>query len=161
MNLGRVLVVGMARSGRSAARLALASGAREVCCTDLRADADAVPGTRSVFGRHERADFLTADLIVLSPGVPGRAPDPREDIPQSVAPVDDKSAQSASQAVKHIRFELLSTLGARNPWHLLLYWIPGPLVSAPVVLPPKTQGDAQLEAQAHPQLQVSETRGGR
>ncbi len=71
----RVLVVGMARSGRSAARLALACGAREVICTDLRADAEQVPGARAVYGRHDRADFLGADLIVLSPGVPARAPD--------------------------------------------------------------------------------------
>lgn len=70
----RVLVVGMARSGVAAARLALARGAR-VTTTDLKADAPAVEGAVAVHGQHRREDFLGADLIVVSPGVPARQAD--------------------------------------------------------------------------------------
>lgn len=70
----RVLVVGMARSGVAAARLALARGAT-VTCTDLKAEASVVEGARCIYGVHRREDFLGADLIVVSPGVPARQPD--------------------------------------------------------------------------------------
>lgn len=70
----RVLVVGMARSGVSAARLARRLGA-SVTCTDTRADAPAVEGCAQVYGAHRREDFLGADLIVVSPGVPAAQPD--------------------------------------------------------------------------------------
>lgn len=70
----RVLVVGMARSGQAAARLALSRGAR-VVTTDLKADAPTVEGCEAVHGLHRRADFLGAHLIVVSPGVPASAPD--------------------------------------------------------------------------------------
>lgn len=65
----RVLVVGMARSGVAAARLALARGAA-VHCADLRPDAEVVPGTTHRYGPHVAEDFLTADIVVMSPGVP-------------------------------------------------------------------------------------------
>lgn len=70
----RVLVFGMARSGVAAATLALASGAR-VTCTDRRPDAPVLPGTVPVYGAHRREDFLGAELIVVSPGVPPTQPD--------------------------------------------------------------------------------------
>ncbi len=70
----RVLVVGMARSGRSAARLARSEGA-EVTCTDLRTDVEPVEGCTMVLGAHRRPDFLGADLVVVSPGVPANQPD--------------------------------------------------------------------------------------
>ncbi len=70
----RVLVVGMARSGVAAAELAVRRGAR-VTCTDLRPDAPVVAGTEPVYGAHRRADFVDADLVVVSPGVPARQPD--------------------------------------------------------------------------------------
>lgn len=70
----RVLVVGMARSGVAAARLARARGAT-VKTTDLRPDAPAVEGCEAVHGHHRRADFLESDLIVVSPGVPAAQPD--------------------------------------------------------------------------------------
>ncbi len=74
-----VLVVGLGRSGVAAARLCLQRGAR-VRVTDSRpAEALAAtlatlppeiePGRREL-GGHRRDSFLTADLIVLSPGVP-------------------------------------------------------------------------------------------
>ncbi|MDP2312806.1 MAG: UDP-N-acetylmuramoyl-L-alanine--D-glutamate ligase [Pseudomonadota bacterium] len=70
----RVLVVGMARSGVAAAELAVRRGAL-VTCTDLRPDAPVVAGSEPVYGAHRRDDFLGADLIVVSPGVPARQPD--------------------------------------------------------------------------------------
>lgn len=65
----RVLVVGMARSGEAAARLALARGA-SVHCVDLREDAVVVSGTTHHYGAHMAEDFTGADLVVMSPGVP-------------------------------------------------------------------------------------------
>jgi UDP-N-acetylmuramoylalanine--D-glutamate ligase len=65
----RVLVMGMGRSGQSAARLALSEGAT-VTVTDLRVDGPAMPGCTQVYGYHDRLDFLEADLIIVSPGVP-------------------------------------------------------------------------------------------
>lgn len=73
----RVLVVGMAASGRAAARLARTAGAR-VHLTDQRPDAPAEPGCTTTFGRHDPQDFASADLIVVSPGVPAAHPALRE-----------------------------------------------------------------------------------
>lgn len=64
-----VLVVGMARSGQAAARALVRQGAR-VRCTDLRADAPTVDGAECVYGEHRREDFVGAERIVVSPGVP-------------------------------------------------------------------------------------------
>jgi UDP-N-acetylmuramoylalanine--D-glutamate ligase len=66
----KVVVFGMARSGQRAAELAVAAGAAAVVCTDLRPDAPEVPGTRAVYGHHDDADLLAADVIILSPGIP-------------------------------------------------------------------------------------------
>ncbi len=72
----RVLVVGFARSGVAAANLLLRKGSR-VTVTDLRAEetlkeqiGKLVGPVRMVFGRHQEQDFMEADLIVPSPGVP-------------------------------------------------------------------------------------------
>lgn len=70
----RVTVVGMARSGVAAARLAVRRGA-VVTCTDRRADAPLVEGTTCVYGQHRREDFTGADLVVVSPGVPAAQAD--------------------------------------------------------------------------------------
>jgi UDP-N-acetylmuramoylalanine--D-glutamate ligase len=74
----RVVVVGLGRSGLSAARWLTARGA-EVTVSELRQeteidhrtvdDIDAL-GARLETGGHRRQTFLAADLIVLSPGVP-------------------------------------------------------------------------------------------
>lgn len=69
----RVLVMGMARSGQAAARLALALGA-SVHCVDLRPDAQAPRGATSRFGPHDAHDFADADIVVVSPGVPPSVP---------------------------------------------------------------------------------------
>lgn len=70
----KVLVVGMARSGVAAAALAVRKGA-VVTCTDRNPDAPRVAGTVAVYGEHRRADFLDADVVVVSPGVPAAQPD--------------------------------------------------------------------------------------
>lgn len=70
----KVLVVGMARSGVAAATLAVRRGAR-VTCTDRRADAPRIEGATHIYGEHRREDFLGADLVVVSPGVPAAQPD--------------------------------------------------------------------------------------
>lgn len=75
MNLSgaKVVIVGMGRSGLSAARLCLSEGAR-VTLNDSRtlehlpADVRTLPA-EAEFGGHE-LDFTRFDLVVLSPGVP-------------------------------------------------------------------------------------------
>lgn len=69
----RVLVVGLARSGAAAARLARGLGAT-VTTTDLRPDAPVIEGCTPVHGQHRPEDFLGADLIIVSPGVPAAVP---------------------------------------------------------------------------------------
>lgn len=70
----RVVVVGGARSGVSAARLLAARGAR-VALTDTREAIDgqealAAIGVELVLGGHPQGLLTAADLVVLSPGVP-------------------------------------------------------------------------------------------
>ncbi|BDG10307.1 UDP-N-acetylmuramoyl-L-alanine--D-glutamate ligase [Anaeromyxobacter paludicola] len=73
----RVTVVGLARSGVAAARLAAREGAR-VTVTDRRPAAELGPQrealrglpVREALGGHDLADFEGADLVVVSPGVP-------------------------------------------------------------------------------------------
>ncbi len=70
----RVIVVGLGKSGRSAAKLCREKGA-DVIGTDS-ASLDKLPpslpklGIGLALGGHESVDFDTADLIVVSPGVP-------------------------------------------------------------------------------------------
>ncbi|MDA8428653.1 MAG: UDP-N-acetylmuramoyl-L-alanine--D-glutamate ligase [Geobacteraceae bacterium] len=72
-----ILVVGLARTGVSVARF-LAARAARVTVTDLRdeialANVMAELGEldiRWVLGRHDESDFLSSELIVVSPGVP-------------------------------------------------------------------------------------------
>ena len=68
-----VLVVGMGRSGVSAARYALNQGAF-VTVTDGRTDAPTVDGATHRYGALDEADFAAAELIVVSPGVPAATP---------------------------------------------------------------------------------------
>lgn len=73
----RVIVVGLGKSGRSAAALCRDRGAR-VLCTD-RATLAQLPsevqklGVELALGGHEAVDFDGADLVVVSPGVPSFA----------------------------------------------------------------------------------------
>lgn len=69
-----VLIMGMGRSGVAAAEFAVSQGAR-VTVTDLRPDAPKIEGANHTYGKHNREEFLTADLIVVSPGIPAAAPD--------------------------------------------------------------------------------------
>jgi UDP-N-acetylmuramoylalanine--D-glutamate ligase len=78
----KVTVVGLAKSGVAAARLAAREGAA-VTVTDRRAAAElagplaALEGVkvRRALGGHDRADFEGADLVVTSPGVPPSIPE--------------------------------------------------------------------------------------
>lgn len=79
MNLsGKItLVMGLARTGVACCRFLAGQGAA-VVATDMRDEsalAEVVAelgglGIRFVLGRHDEADFLASDLIVVSPGVP-------------------------------------------------------------------------------------------
>ncbi|HXI31690.1 MAG TPA: hypothetical protein VNG89_24800, partial [Vicinamibacterales bacterium] len=70
----RVTVAGAARSGIAAAELLARRGAR-VTLSDSRADLPEAAYLRSLgvaleLGGHTRDTFTSADLVVLSPGVP-------------------------------------------------------------------------------------------
>jgi UDP-N-acetylmuramoylalanine--D-glutamate ligase len=74
----KVTVVGAARSGIAAARLLVERGA-QVTLSDARADVpEAQPlagiGVALETGGHQPATFTSADLVVLSPGVPPEQP---------------------------------------------------------------------------------------
>jgi len=74
----RVVVVGAARSGVAAAELLAGRGAR-VTLADLKPDLPEVErlrgaGIATALGPHDAGLFRSADLIVLSPGVPLRQP---------------------------------------------------------------------------------------
>lgn len=71
----RVLIVGLGKSGRAAARLAAYDGA-EVWVTDARSEAELTTetqelptGARSFFGGHPEACLEGVGLVVVSPGV--------------------------------------------------------------------------------------------
>jgi UDP-N-acetylmuramoylalanine--D-glutamate ligase len=70
----RVLVVGLGRSGLAVARLLRDRGAAVTDKRDAAALGDAVaklpPGAIQELGGHREASFVSADLVVLSPGVP-------------------------------------------------------------------------------------------
>jgi UDP-N-acetylmuramoylalanine--D-glutamate ligase len=72
----RVLVMGLARSGRAAAQLARDRGAR-VVGVDLRTGLDPIDGVVLELGPHRRARFEEADLVVVSPGIPAAQADLR------------------------------------------------------------------------------------
>ncbi len=77
----KVAVIGLGASGKAAARLALARGG-EVYVSDSRADAPAAAGgadltalgARVEWGRHDVDWMASADLVVVSPGIPPDAP---------------------------------------------------------------------------------------
>ncbi len=70
----KVVVVGLGKSGVAAAKLCVAQGA-QVLGTDSAVQEKVLPevfglGVPLVLGGHEGVDFLAADLVVVSPGVP-------------------------------------------------------------------------------------------
>ena len=123
----RVLVVGLARSGVAAARLALAKGAR-VTCTDARSDAPRVDGAEHRLGAHDRADFLAADLVIVSPGVAASQPDVAAAIAAGVptigelgfaaawidAPILAISGTNGKSTATHLLGQLLEHAGMRT-----------------------------------------------
>ena len=112
----RVTVMGMARSGLSAARLALRKGAR-VTCTDRKADAPAVEGATCVYGEHRREDFTGADLVVVSPGVPAAAPDIQAAIAAGVPVLGELAF--AAQYLRAPMLAVTGTNGKSTTTHLL------------------------------------------
>ncbi|RPI29022.1 MAG: UDP-N-acetylmuramoyl-L-alanine--D-glutamate ligase [Acidobacteria bacterium] len=74
----KVLVVGLAKSGVAAANFLLKKGAHVTItdlksCQELQKEIGQLEGkVRLALGGHTEADFLNADLIVISPGVPTR-----------------------------------------------------------------------------------------
>jgi UDP-N-acetylmuramoylalanine--D-glutamate ligase len=78
VNDTRVTVAGAARSGLAAAELLARRGAR-VTLSEVRADAPETEplrrlGVRLELGGHQTETFTSADLVVLSPGVPPDTP---------------------------------------------------------------------------------------
>ncbi len=83
MDLGskHIVVVGLGRSGVAAARFLANRGAR-VTVTDRAPESDLKDAVaaladlpvRMTLGRHDAGDFATADMVVLSPGVPHTLP---------------------------------------------------------------------------------------
>ena len=76
-----VLVVGLARSGTGAANLLSLCGAKKVCITDIKYQDSLrdnikklLPSIEVITGEHPVEVFNTADLIVVSPGVPFNIP---------------------------------------------------------------------------------------
>ena len=72
------MVVGAGRSGVAVADLLVAHGAR-VTLTDTRTEWDEAPALQSrgislELGGHQAETLASADLVVLSPGVPPRQP---------------------------------------------------------------------------------------
>ena len=72
----KVVVVGLARSGTGAANLLSLCGAK-VCITDIRSQDSLkdnidrlLPSVKVITGEHPAKAFNSADLIVVSPGVP-------------------------------------------------------------------------------------------
>ncbi len=113
---GHLLVVGMARSGVAAARLALRQGF-SVVCTDRRPDAERVDGTLAVYGEHRVDDFVTSARVVVSPGVPASIPPLAAAIAAGV-PVEGELAFAAS----HLDCPVLAvsgTNGKSTTTHLL------------------------------------------
>jgi UDP-N-acetylmuramoylalanine--D-glutamate ligase len=78
----KVLVVGLAKSGVSAAKLAASRGGH-VTATDRRAATELGEALRALeglpvtfaLGGHDERDFVTSDLVVVSPGVPLSLPE--------------------------------------------------------------------------------------
>ncbi len=122
----RVLVVGMARSGRAAAARCVREGA-VVTCVDLRRDLEPVPGCRMALGPHDRQDFLGAELIVLSPGVPSTQRDLQAAVAAGVpvvgelalaaeritAPLVAITGTNGKSTVTHFTGQLLRDAGSR------------------------------------------------
>lgn len=70
----RVVVLGLAGSGRAACRLAYERGF-DVVGVDKKLDVQPIDGVRLELGPHRRETFEQAQLIVVSPGVPATVPE--------------------------------------------------------------------------------------
>ena len=91
----KFLIVGFARSGQAAARFLLRRGA-SVAVTDVRTSDSlkdqlaALPSTvEAILGEHRLEDFVQADCVVLSPGVPASLPQVRQAMSQGVEVISE------------------------------------------------------------------------
>lgn len=112
----KVLVVGLARTGVAAARFLALRKAR-LTCTDLRTPeelGDVVgfleeAGSLLRLGGHEGEDFLKADLIVVSPGVPLTIPPLQEAQAAGVEIIGE-----VELAFRHIRRPMIGVTGTNG-----------------------------------------------
>lgn len=111
LNGRNVLVVGMGRSGVSAARYALNQGAM-VTVTDGRPDAPTIDGATHRYGALNEADFVAADLIVVSPGVPADTPEIARAI-SSGTPVVSELA-FAAERIQERRIPIIGITGTNG-----------------------------------------------
>ncbi|KPA10005.1 UDP-N-acetylmuramoylalanine--D-glutamate ligase, partial [Candidatus Magnetomorum sp. HK-1] len=90
LNNKKALVVGLAKTGQSAAKFLLEQGA-DVIVADIDSEKDSVKqaaqklneiGATVELGQHNSQTFLNVDFIVLSPGVP-----------HTIAPIDQARKQ--------------------------------------------------------------------
>lgn len=123
----RLLIVGMARSGIAAAKLAVSQGHR-VVCTDRRVDAPRVAGTEAIYGEHRLADFVGAERIVVSPGVPAAMPELQAAVAAGVdvvgelawaaeqlpCPILAVSGTNGKSTTTHLLAQLCSNAGMRT-----------------------------------------------
>jgi UDP-N-acetylmuramoylalanine--D-glutamate ligase len=112
----QVVVVGLARSGVAAAEFLLRRGAR-VVATDRRPAAElpaeamtlGEKGVRLELGGHREGSFATADMVVVSPGVPW-------DLPELVAARAARVAVMAELELgsRHIRGPMAAVTGTKG-----------------------------------------------
>lgn len=116
-----VLVVGLARTGVSTVEFLVREGA-EVIATDIRSRGELDPGflrvadlpVRWSLGGHREEDFRSADLIVMSPGVPLELPElsaAREEGKEIIAEIE-----LAHRAIRDVgsRGEIIAVTGTNG-----------------------------------------------
>ena len=74
MAVKTTVVMGLGRSGRAAAELLVRQGHR-VVGVDLNPDVPPIPGVELELGPHRRSTFVSAERVVVSPGIPARQAD--------------------------------------------------------------------------------------
>ena len=120
-----VLVMGMGRSGVSAAEYAISQGAK-VTVTDLNMDSPRVRGAKHTYGQHIRAEFTNADLVIVSPGIPAAAPDIVAAQEAGVSVISELSF--AAEILQHRGIPILAVTGTNGKSSVS--WFIGQLLEA-------------------------------
>lgn len=91
----KVLVVGLARSGVSAAALLTRKGA-QVTVTDIKSESELTDHIELLdsavelrLGGHDTEDFLSSELVVLSPGVPASLPEVQQALSNGIPVISE------------------------------------------------------------------------